>query len=258
MDKDQLRKTVNGSGFPLQIAIEAQIKNQKSKHRWRVLFSEHSWVNTNTDSGGFIDLILEHEDHNAILIVECKRVQNTHWIFLQEQVNPKSRRHIKPWITEESGGKLQKFGWFDTAVDPESPESGFCVVPGQDSKSRPMLERLASEVIESTEGFAVEDHYLHKGYLDYARYYFSAIVTTADLMVCNFDPKSVAIETGEIDEALFTNVPYIRFRKQLSSYKMPEASWKELTAHEIARQKENTVFIINASALVDFLSEFFD
>lgn len=258
MDEAQLRKTVNASGFPLQIAIEALVKETHREHRWRVLFSEHSWANFNTDASGFIDVILEHADGNFLLVVECKRVQNTYWIFLQEQVEAKNRRHAKAWCTEEDNGKLLKFGWFDAAVDPVSPESRFCVVPGQDSKSRPMLERIASEVVESTEGFAIEDQSFHKGSLGHARYYFSAIVTTADLMVCNFDPSKVPVQSGEIDEAAFTKVPYVRFRKQLSTYEMPEASWKESTAHDISQHKENTVFIINSSALIDFLREFCD
>jgi hypothetical protein len=121
-----------------------------------------------------------------------------------------------------------------------------------------MLERLAAEVVASTEGFAIEDQSFHKGSSAYERCYFSAIVTTADLVLCNFDPGKVPVATGEIDEGKFTRVPYLRFRKQLSTYEMPEASWKESTAREIAGHKENTVFIINANALVEFLRAFCD
>lgn len=258
MDETQLKKTVNSSGFPLQIALESLIKETHREHRWRVLFSEHSWANFNTDEGGFIDLVLEHVDRSLLLIVECKRVQNTSWVFLQGEADINSRTHAKAWCTQEESGKIQKFGWFDLAVDPATAESRFCVVPGQDAKSRPMLERLASEVVASTEGFAIEDQSFHTGSSGYARYYFNAIVTTADLMVCNFDPGKVAIGNGEIDEAKFTRVPYLRFRKQLSTYEMPAASWKESTAREIASHKENTVFVINANAFIDFLRVFCD
>jgi len=258
MDETQLKKTVNSSGFPLQIAIESLIKETHREHRWRVLFSEHSWANLDTDESGFIDLILEHKDRSSLLIVECKRVQNTSWVFLQGEADINSQSNAKAWCTKKESGRIQKFGWFDPPVDPPTAESAFCVVAGQDAKSRPMLERLASEVVASTEGFAIEDRSFLKGSSDYARYYFSAIVTTADLMVCNFDPNKVVIGNGEMDDAKFTNVPYLRFRKQISTYKMPEATWKESTARKIARHKENTVFVINANAFIDFLRVFFD
>ena len=258
MDDTQLKKAVNASGFPLQIALEALIKETHREHRWRVLFSEHSWANYNTHESGFIDLILQHADRGLLLVVECKRVQNSSWIFLQGEADINSRSHVKAWCTREENGKTQKFGWFDATVDPSTAESRFCVVPGQDAKSRPMLERVASELVASTEGFAIEDRSLHQGSPEYESCYFSAIVTTADLMMCNFDPSKVPIGTGEIDEAKFTRVPCLRFRKQLSTYEMPAASWKDSTAREIAGHKENTVFIINANGFVDFLRVFCD
>ncbi|MFC1895149.1 hypothetical protein ACFL0Q_00590 [Thermodesulfobacteriota bacterium] len=258
MDEALLKKTVNSSGFPLQIALEALVKDTYREHRWRVLFSEHSWANYNTEESGFIDLILQHADRGILLVVECKRVQNSSWIFLYGEAKANTRTHAKAWCTQEKGGKLHKFGWFDATVDPSTAESRFCVVPGQDAKSRPMLERLAAEVVASTEGFAIEDQSFHKGSSEYERWYFSAIVSTADLLLCNFDPAKVPVGTGEVDEAKFTRVPYLRFRKQLSTYEMPEASWKESTATEIATHKENTVFVINANALIDFLRAFCD
>ena len=256
MDETQLKKIVNSSGFPLQIALESLIKETHGEHKWSVLFSEHSWANPDTGESGFIDLVLEHKYRSSFLIVECKRVQDTSWVFLHGKADINKRFDVKAWCTQEESGKIQKFGWFNLQVDPDTAESAFCVVPGQDAKSRPMLERLASEVVASTEGFANEDRSLLKGSSDYLRYYFSAIVTTADLMVCNFDPNKIAIGNGEIDDAKFTSVPYLRFRKQLSTYKMPEATWKESMAPEIARHKENTVFIINADAFIDFLRVF--
>lgn len=255
MDETKLKKIVNSSGFPLQIGLEFNIKNSPKRHGWRVLFSEHSWANFNSDAGGFIDLVLEHQHGGILLIVECKRVQNTNWIFLQADTEIIKRRHAKASLAEEENGKLVRFGWNDIAIDPATVESNFCVVPGQDNKTKPMLERVAAEVVQSTEGFAIEDQSFHKGIEKYRRHYLSVIVTTADLMVCNFDPSRIGISNGELDEAHFTKVPYLRFRKQLSTYDMPAASWKESDAHAISRHKENTVFVVNSDAFIDFLYE---
>jgi hypothetical protein len=258
MDEALLKKAVNSSGFPLQIALEALVKETYREHRWRILFSEHSWANCNTHESGFIDLILQHADRSLLLVLECKRVQNSNWVFLQGDESVNSRSHAKAWCTREEEGNILKFGWFDVTVDPSTAESKFCAVWGQDAKSRPMLERLAAEVVASTEGFAIEDQPFHKGSMGYERLYFSAIVTTANLVLCNFDPSKVPVDTGEIDQAKFTRVPYLRFRKQLSTYEMPETSWKESSAQDISIHKENTVFIISASALIDFLRAFCD
>lgn len=258
MDDSKLRDIVNSSGFPLQVGLQSLIASTYADHRWKVLFSEHSWANFNTDTGGFIDLILEDAGKNLLLVVECKRVLNTSWIFLQAEQDPTKRRHVKVWCTEEDSGNVKKFGWFDKAIDPATVESAYCVVPGQDAKSRPMLERLAADVVQSTEGFAIEDQSYHKGSLGYARYYFSVIATTAELMVCNFDPTGIDIASGEIDQTKFTKVPYLRFRKQLSIHEMPETSWREASAQDIARRKEHTVFIVNTNSFIDFLRELND
>ena len=50
-----------------------------------------------------------------------------------------------------------------------SPECTFCVVPGQDKKSRPMLERIAAELIEATESLAYEDLHLFNNKNDFVR-----------------------------------------------------------------------------------------
>ena len=94
--------------------------------------------------------------------------------------------------------------------------------------------------------------------MGYCRDYFSAIVTTADLIISNFDPSKIDVATGTTDETTSKNVSYVRFRKQLSTYDRPKGSWKESTPRDIEREQERTVFIINSSEFIDFLSKFGD
>src|SRR5208283_4505479 len=102
----------------------------------------------------------------------------------------------------------------DITLDPTTPESQFCVVPGQDRKSRPMLERVASELIEATEALAYEDLNLNTKHT-FVRIYVNVIITTAELHVCSVDPSTISIETGMIEDAKFKVVPFLRFRKSL-------------------------------------------
>lgn len=250
MTDEKLTDAVNRSGFPLQIGLEHLVKNQCSE-LWKTIYSEHSWKNPFDSSSGFIDLILEDVNRTTVLIVEAKKVVDTTWIFLVSQEPQMNRKHVKTWITYMSDSYSD---YLDIKTDPSTVESKFCVVDGQDSKSRPMLERLASEAVSSTEGFANEEKTLLKSYD--LRMYFSVIVTTAILKVCKTNPDDISISTGQLKAVELNEVPYLRFRKQLNYNITSKYNYSEIDYREVARQKENTVFIVNSDHFLDFLKEF--
>lgn len=243
---------VNNSGFPLQIGLAKKI--EASNLGWKVLYEEHSWQN---ESGaGFIDLVLEDRYKTLLMNIECKRVRDTSWIFLVPSTNQKKMRLSKLWISHRSGGEWKCFNWVDIQIEPDSYQSKYCVVPGQDPKARPMLERTAASVVSSTEALAVEEAKAISEKYSSVRMYINVIVTTADLKVCNFEPDRIDLINGEVENGSFEDVPFIRFRKQLS-FDSPEAA--ELPSEDPIRglvsQKENTVFIVQASEFINFLSQ---
>jgi hypothetical protein len=153
--------------------------------------------------------------------------------------------------------ELTHFDWVDLTIEPTSYESGFCVVAGQDAKSRPMLERIAATVVESTEALAQEEAaLLGTQKVEHLRTYINVIVTTAKLEVCKFDPDQIDLETGTITDADYEEVPYIRFRKQLSVHSGPlEAlEWNE-GLRSITKARENTVMIVQSTELTRLLKE---
>jgi hypothetical protein len=255
-DQDKLKSIVNSSGFPLQIGIEHLVNETTDKHGWRVLSREHSWSNKNTNSSGFIDLLLIDRFGTSLLVIECKRVLDSSWIFLVPSETVKERRQIKTWLTRINQTQTKYFDWTDVNGDPASVESEFCVMLGQDAKSKPMLERVAGELVEATEGFAYEEHSLIGNNLDELRMYFNVIVTTAKLKVCSFPPSKITLETGMLDSANFIDVPYVRFRKQFST----NHEFKDIHAKNgfsgVIRAKENTIFVVNALHLEDFMMKF--
>jgi len=104
----KLRKFVNSSGFPLQIKIKHTIEISDDQ-KWGVVAQEHPWENPISGESGFIDLILEYFPATQILVVECKRVRDSQWIFLVPSTNQKKYSHAKSWTTY-----LPKwFGWLD-------------------------------------------------------------------------------------------------------------------------------------------------
>lgn len=253
-DKEKLLEQVNRSGFPLQLAVEHAVNNHSGRNGWKVYSQEHSWKNSSSGTSGFIDLILIDQHQSSMMVVECKRVQNTQWIFLSSDSKQMRRRHCKPWVTLIEEDKAKKFDWANLPIDPSSPESSFCVVAGQDPKSRPMIERLAAEANEATEAFAIEDLALLIAKNGDLRIYYNVIVTTAELLVCELMSDAISLASGTVDDASFTMVPFVRFRKQLSVNRTVDPNARNYGS--LFREKENTVFIVNSTHLLNFLDEY--
>jgi hypothetical protein len=243
-------KLVNSSGFPLQVGIKYAVErlshewHRKSIPKWGVLAEEHPWENKLSGESGFIDLVLENERKPHVLVTECKRVRDTHWIFLVDSDDAEVSERAKSWITFPS---KQFFGWLDLSVVPMTYESKYCVVPGQDAKAKPMLERIASSVVQATEAFAREER--HCVSLGDLRMYFSVIITTANLKICRYNPDEIGLENGELEKCTFEDVNEVRFRKSLTTQESP--FYGEIS--EVIQRKERTVFVVNASHFSDFL-----
>lgn len=247
---------VNSSGFPLQIAISNHVNELSVQHGWSTKYTEHSWRNGNTSESGFIDLVLAYSSGTQFMVVECKRVKDTSWIFLVDENSPKVRRHAKSFVFRKSGPEVKRFEWLDLTLDPSTPESQFCVIPGTDNRSQSLIERSSAELVSATEALAMEDRSLSLDDREDLRIYFNVIVTTATLQVCRFNAQSISLKDGTLGEADFEEVPYVRFRKQLNPvYEIPE--FYQVAGHQdVAKAKENTVFVVNSSHLFEFLREF--
>jgi hypothetical protein len=250
---EKLRKLVNSSGFPLQIAVAHQVDAIWHGQRWKTILTEHPWQHPETHDSGFIDLVIENLYRTQVMVVECKRVRDTEWTFLIPRDNPSLRTHTNNWITFIQNGNAKHFSWIDLTSDPGAFESEFCIVHGQDPKSKPMLERTASELIDSTESLAFEEYSIQQASPDFLRIYTNVIVTTAELKICRFNPNNIDIKNGEISDAAFENVPWVRFRKCFTPRpaKLPSAK----TVTEVARANERTVFVVNSEKFIQFLSE---
>ena len=247
-----LQKHVNNSGFPLQLAVANLVK---STHGWDVLYEEHNWVHGNNN--GFIDLVIEDQYKTWLMNIECKRVRDSQWIFLRDTKSTPTLRHAKLWVSSRPESEsLNHFGWVDVPMDPETAQSSYCVVPGQDSKARPMLERIAANVVISTEALALQETKTLSNHYSTLRIYQNAILTTAELFVCDTDVDGIDITTGDIGASTkFTQVPYVRFRKQVGAVDTNLQPATEIhSLKKIITDKESTVFIVNASHFSNFLN----
>lgn len=255
--KSPALRTLNDSGFPLQVAVQRCINETTSQHGWQVKYSEHAWLDHRDGRCGFLDLVLQNEHGTSYIAVECKRPRDTEWVFLQSDGTVQKRVHAQGWVSYFTGGEMPRFGWSQLAVDPACPEAKFCAVRGQNTSERiTLIEKTAAELTLATECLAME----HKNYRhptsDDLKLFFSVIVTTAKLTVARFDPTAISLSDGTLGKAEFESVPFVRFRKQLGVHHSLLTPDQYLAGSDIAYMKESTVFVVSAEFVTTFLMDF--
>lgn len=249
-EKEDLLKLVNASGFLFQLKVEQEVNETTSKHHKTVLAREHRWVDPIAKNEGFIDLILT-TGTNGRMILECKRVIDANWIFL---VPTRARpvTHANVLWSYKIDDNHQVVAWDKMPLYPESLVSSFCIVRGQGEKDQPMLERIASVLLRSTECLAEEElQYPRSNGLTGIRFYFPVIVTTAKLKVCRYSSSKIDLSSGQIPEGEFEDVPFLRFTKSMSTRLSSSKTPSSLT--EASQESQRTVFVMNADSLSETL-----
>lgn len=250
---EQLLSVINGSGFPLQIAAQHIV--EENHVGWTVVHKEHAWQD---DHGriGFIDLVLRNENDDC-LVVECKRVQDTAWLFFSDTGQNTLRRHCKAWVTESNAQSTQyRIGWADISLPFETHEAQFCCLRGQSKNDRnTFLERIAGEMVSATRALALEEEGVRRN-SESLRFYFNVLVTTAELYFVSFEKSRLNIDDGTLKDATFHKVPYLRVRKQFAmrEFTLGPSDWHNEAT--VDYRSENTIFVVEAKQLLSFLSCF--
>jgi len=254
-DEDLLAE-VNRSGFPLQLGVEHLIRSRGGQSNWEVRYREHRWQHRSNNEG-FIDLVLTQLQGVCELVLECKRVQETEWLFLKSAGRDPTT--LARGLASRNRPRRQVLGWHDVHAILSAPESEICLVIGEDSKKGTMLERLSSVAVESTEALAAEDAQFNFESVGRSpmRVYFPVIVTTAALKVCTYNNSALDLPTGTLNEATFEDADFIRFRKQVGATPTALSSTGSLVeARAVANAKESTVFVVNVNHVKRFLDYF--
>ncbi len=253
-DKPSLLNIINASGFLFQLRVEQEIHrmHQEQDINWAVISQEHRWVDPLSSSENFIDLVLQSSASR--MIVECKRVRDAAWVFLikRGKAAVKRARLLWTYLSKEQGPTV---AWDELEISPSLPVSSFCVIRGQGEGDTPMLERLASMVLRSTEVIAEQE--LEMGTerpCGPAWIYIPVIITNASLYVSRFSFDAIDIQSGTLSDADFEPVPMILFRKALSTTLATNNRAKSLKV--VAEEQQRTVFIINAERLQSVLPGF--
>ena len=256
-EKNRALSTANASGFPLQIRIahDSNLRKEGWGKGWHTLLEEHPWFSIETGSEGFIDLIVSSIPESKglpshYMVIECKRVRDSTYVFLVPNKNKNLRSYAKIWFSHFANSKWEFSGWKKCTFDPQTYESKFCAIPGQKSGRRTILEKTAFDLIESVEALAWQER-LCRDTEPFIRFYVPVIITTAKLTVAHFDPSSISVEDGTLsEESSVESVPYVRFSKSLSSFSHdPNIT----TIEEAYGASERTVFIVNSEHWISFL-----
>lgn len=250
----ELLSIANATGFPLQIALQNAV--EANCPDWCVRHREHAWRNPTDGRSGFIDVVLEHRTTSDSIVIECKRVQESNWLFLGHSGSNAPRRQCKAWATQRRDHGYNHFGWTEVTVDPPTPEAQFCAVRGQSTNDKStFLERVASELVSSTEALAYEERNRPIESHDRTRLYLNVIVTTAVLQFASFSAGALSLDDGLLSaDTQFQEIPSVRVRKQFSMRALPltEDDWFNSAA--VDRKREDTVFVVSARHFVEFLN----
>lgn len=247
------RSIANSSGFPLQLRLAHEAN---SSSRWSVFLGEHPWRSPFTNAEGFIDLVLLDEHRVQSMVIECKRVRQSSWVFMIPRLDCRERTHARLWCSDQSAEGWNEFRWTDWQGT-ASHEAEYCAIPGQEQGRRNLLERTAAELVEATESFAWQEKELAdnvpQNMRSFRRIYIPVIVTTAELKVSCFDPSTISLEEGDLPhDTTFTTVPYVRFRKSLSSRVDTGSTIDQ--ASDLHRASERSVFVVHAENFGDFIN----
>lgn len=255
MHDDSAIRVLNDSGYPLQIAVHGAIDSHTPNHGWQVRYSEHQWSTRDRSKSGFADLVVASRSNAVFAVVECKRVRDTEWLLFHTDGQRHNRRQARAWLSQFHENTFKRYGWSDLDIDPTCPEVTFCAVRGQTTAQGPtLLERTAAEVALAADCIAREHKDIRREGATDIKVFFPIIVTTATLRLAKFDPASISLDDGTLEGAEFSCVPYVRFRKQLGvvrvDTKAEGGAWGD-----VAHLKEATVFVVQASAINDFLAD---
>lgn len=258
--------TVNRDGYAPQVAIARMVDKETDAHGWRVTSEEHAWESYN--ESGFIDIVLEHKSNLAVLILECKRLTASEWIFTNTDGESEPRRHARVlrWDWDVTNDKTMydvsarehrsiRSRWVDEALEPPSPEANFCSSVHDGVKGID-LNSIASELVASCEALVQEEaDYLPRLRGSFSRLYLPLIVTTASIKICAFDPHAVSLDDGQLPKGTtFADHSFVRFTKQLST--RDKATRLSVKLSDVARAKERTIIVVNAIYLNTFLRAF--
>jgi hypothetical protein len=244
-----LKKPIDKSGFPFQLAVERELRKLGRGSSWDVA--------TEVPVGDtFAEIVLRSS--NLMIVVECKRVDGDRWHFLLPKgANSNVARCRVEWHNSRATRPSMYIAGCDVVFCSEctmaegSYEANVCVIP----KGSPVssLEALSRYLLGIT-------HQLGDlGGLQYdasPTYVIPVIVTNAELSICEYRAAALDIESGRLGVAEFASADFVRFRKTLVSRRSNDYELRAVSLQDWTSDRERTVFVVSPQGLARFVSGF--
>jgi hypothetical protein len=228
---------VNRAGYALQLAIEHEIRAEcDPMKKWDILATEMPY------GEGFLDIVAGKS--SVVAMIECKRSLDSEWIFLVAKGTSGNEALCRlEWRDEKAQLRCSSFNF---AVG--SHVSGFCVVDKGKNRAD-LLESVCQDLLNAIYSVARQPLLLQSG----GAVYLPIVVTTAPLVICEFDPAEVPLKDATLPpSAQFSEVNFLRYQKSLAfgdAFRVPAP----MRLPEIARHLLRTVLICHASHLRELL-----
>lgn len=248
--EDKLRNILNASGFLFQLCIENEITKTAKNHKWNVVSREHPWSDQAIGNEGFIDLVLR--SGIVQMVVECKRPRDGSWIFIVPEEKRQLEYRLKCLWTDFIPPNKILSGWDEFSIAPPTLQSEFCIIRGQGEEGKTLLERISGQLLISLDCLAKEELEINQGIsFKQTRIYIPVIITSAELIACHLNLEEISLSEGTIEKGIFQPVPFIRFRKSLTTKLTSQFQPKNVK--EANENKERSILVINSNHLADIL-----
>jgi hypothetical protein len=234
------------SGFPLQTRVQHEVQSRAPA--WTAADAEHPWRDPD-GKDQFIDLLAYCR--NLLLVIECRKAQERSLLFLRPDMPDATTRpvtRVTGWQAQKNTGAGRDSGTrlIDTTLALPSFRAHFCVVADKNKSDARLLEQDARLVARAAESVANRFvGFKQPGIASLDRltgaFILPVIVTTASLFTLSYRPTEVELQTGalaDLDVKRIEPIPWVRFHKTLTT-----------------SDPEQTVLVVNASALPTFLDE---
>jgi|GEM_PF-6796551 len=236
------------------MAVENFLREQGPEYQFTFLGHEIPWED------GYLDILLQNNKF-VFLAIECKKVEEDTWIFVRTETSSQTRcRHewYNPRLPNPMvvipANKYSKVFCSEFNMVEGSPESEFCILPKGGTNK--ILEPLASEILDACRDILDSPERAHDE--DHWEVMVPVIVTNARLVACEFTPDKVNLATGgiQLHDSHFTEVPFVRFRKTLVSFRSDPTSEIPINVESWIADRERTVFVVGALNLAQFMDGF--
>lgn len=267
----------NLTGYPLQFALEAVVRQRERECHWYVLSREHFCSSPTAPQALFIDLLLSGQRQDpwsaeyfrCLLVIECKRIDGD-WVFLEpREAQPGGNRDFHLLTTTPSRDSLQQptHPWCPVQFGPTNVQSAFCALStrrGSQSgqPDRRTLEGWCAELLTATVGLSQQtaSSFIPSIAFD-ARdtpirraVFVPIIVTTARLTLLSFDPAAAPLSTGTLPpppDSSAKELPWIWFAKDFGF----QPGGSDPLSRVTRTSPSQGILIVQSKAFPEFLDE---